>query len=396
VGRAKSYIMGRNGALAVVTALTAFALAPAAGASLVAARNGNLSAFSGGVSTTGGELTAVPARYGADHSVYSAAYSGPGDAAVSGSLAVDWTVGQTVAWGAAFRLAPNFHGATEGQQELMGWTAGATQEGVTVDYSDNEAYLVASPGSPLQQILVGPFTLPIGQWFTLQVRQLLGSAPSARSRVYVNNRLVGSSPATTLPAGQVSQVSYGIAQLTPPGATGPVSLEFDQAFAAVFTAYGNPFAGEHYISGRTDMGVDFCLKPGAPIRAIGDGIVIGISPDWFRQQPYLWYQLVDGPYAGRYLYVAEQITRLAHVGALLTAGQQVARYTRRGTCIETGWSAADGATLAQATTGYHEGQITRAGVAFARFLMTLGVLGRFELHPTHGTRRPVRAGMGDR
>jgi hypothetical protein len=124
--------------------------------------------------------------------------------------------------------------------------------------------------------------------------------------------------------------------------------------------------------------------------------VVGVNPNWFRYQPYIWYQLIDGPYAGRYVYVAEQITRLAHVGAALNAGQPVARFRHRGTCIETGWSAADGATLAQATTGYHEGQVTRAGVAFARFLMSLGVLGPFELHPTRGTRRAVPAGLGDR
>jgi hypothetical protein len=96
------------------------------------------------------------------------------------------------------------------------------------------------------------------------------------------------------------------------------------------------------------------------------------------------------------VYVAEQITRLPHIGATLNAGQPVARFRRRGTCIEIGWSAADGATLAQATTGYHEGQVTRAGVAFARFLISVGVLGQFELHPTRGTRRAVLAGRGDR
>jgi len=395
MGRAKSYVMSGMGAAALLGLLVSIALPSAANATLVSARNGNLAAFSGGVSTTGGALTATADRYGGDRKTFSAAYTGPGGAAVGGSLSVDWTPGQRVAWGAAFRLAPGFHAATEGQHEIIGWEGGVTQEGVVIDYSDDLAYLVSSPGSGAQQVLAGPFSLPTGRWFTLQVRQLLGSAPSSYSRVYVNNKLVGSSSATTLIADQVGEVSYGIVQLTPPAQVGPVSVEFDQALAGVYTGYGNPFAGERYITGRTDMGVDFCLKPGAPIRAIGDGVVVGMSPDWFRYQPYVWYQLVDGPYAGRYVYVAEQITRLAHIGAPLSAGQLVARFKRSGTCIETGWSAADGATLAQATTGYHEGQVTRAGVAFARFLMTLGVLGRFELHPTRGTRRAVRAGQGE-
>ena len=68
---------------------------------------------------------------------------------------------------------------------------------------------------------------------------------------------------------------------------------------------------------------------------MGDGIVVGISPDWFRHQPYIWYQVLDGPYAGRYVYVAEQITRLAHVGTQLSAGQPLAYYKKSGTCLET-------------------------------------------------------------
>jgi len=109
---------------------------------------------------------------------------------------------------------------------------------------------------------------------------------------------------------------------------------------------------------------------------------VGISRDWFRNQPYIWYQLLDGPDAGRYVYVAEQVRGLTRIGTQLTAGQPVAYYKKRGTCIETGWSAADGATLAQVTTGYFEGQITKAGVSFAHFLISVGVQGEFELKPT--------------
>ena len=146
--------------------------------------------------------------------------------------------------------------------------------------------------------------------------------------------------------------------------------------------YLNPLRGDRYLTGRTDMGVDFCLMPGAPIRAVGDGIVIGMFPNWFRHQPYVWYQLTDGPYAGRYVYVAEQITRLARVGSYVQAGQPVAYYKRSGTCIETGWSSAQGSTLAHITSGYREGQVTPAGVDFAHFLISMGVRGPFELKPT--------------
>ena len=145
---------------------------------------------------------------------------------------------------------------------------------------------------------------------------------------------------------------------------------------AALSRYVSPLGRDKYVTGRIDMGVDFCLRPGAPIRALGDGVVVGISLGWFIQQPYLWYRLLDGRYAGRYVYVAEQIRNLPRLGARIKAGQPLAHYAPRGTCIEMGWSAANGATLAQATTGYYEGQVTPAGVSFARFLRSLGVRAR--------------------
>lgn len=151
--------------------------------------------------------------------------------------------------------------------------------------------------------------------------------------------------------------------------------------------YLSPFSGERYLTGRTDMGVDFCLDPGEAIRAVGSGVITGVMRDWFERQPYVWYELTSGPDAGRYVYVAEQIHVLVRPGQAVKPGQPIARYLRKGTCIETGWSAADGETLAAATTGYREGQVTRAGVSFARFLISLGVQGSFELVPTP-PRRP--------
>ncbi len=143
--------------------------------------------------------------------------------------------------------------------------------------------------------------------------------------------------------------------------------------------YQNPFAGDTYYTGRTDMGVDLCLTKGEPIRAIGDGVVVGIDRDWFDGEPYLWYRLSGGPNAGRYVYVAEQIWHLAHVGQVLQAGDVIARFAPKGTCIETGWGTSAGWTLAQSTTGYTEGERTAAGVSFAHFLQSLGVQGPFEL-----------------
>ncbi|GAC1579111.1 MAG: hypothetical protein NVS3B18_12810 [Candidatus Dormibacteria bacterium] len=151
------------------------------------------------------------------------------------------------------------------------------------------------------------------------------------------------------------------------------------AAPAVASAYESPFLGDSPNIGRTDMGVDVCLSPGDPVRAIGTGTVAGVMRNWYAGQPYLWYQLTGGPQAGQYVYVAEQIDHLARVGQSLRAGDVIARYAKSGSCLETGWSMADGETQAQAGTGYTDGQVTIAGISFARFLGTLGVSGQFEL-----------------
>jgi len=156
--------------------------------------------------------------------------------------------------------------------------------------------------------------------------------------------------------------------------------------AQAAAAYEDPFSGLQPYVGRTDMGVDVCLSPGDPIRAVGNGVVAGIMRDWSARQPYLWYRLTGGEHAGDYVYVAEQLTNLARVGQTVVAGDVIARYAKKGTCIETGWATATGATLAQVTTGYREGQVTVAGVSFARFLISLGVEGAFDLVPAHTSR----------
>jgi murein DD-endopeptidase MepM/ murein hydrolase activator NlpD len=180
-----------------------------------------------------------------------------------------------------------------------------------------------------------------------------------------------------MPASRIYAVLATIAALSailaPACADASLSSVKNGARARTHAAYVDPFGRARYLTGRTDMGVDFCLRPGAPIRALGAGVIVGIIPGWFNQQPYVWYRLTDGRYAGRYVYVAEQIRSLPRVGARISAGEPLVYYAQQGTCIEMGWSAANGATLAQSTTGYSEGQATPAGASFARVLSSLGV-----------------------
>lgn len=124
--------------------------------------------------------------------------------------------------------------------------------------------------------------------------------------------------------------------------------------------------------GRTDQGVDATMPVGAPIVAPCPVKVLAIIPDWYAGQPLVYYELLNGPYAGRVQYVAEQITSIAPPGTFLQKGQAIARYARTGTAIEFGWSTLNGVTLARATTGYEEGQVTPAGVSIRAWLNALG------------------------
>jgi hypothetical protein len=123
---------------------------------------------------------------------------------------------------------------------------------------------------------------------------------------------------------------------------------------------------------RTDQGVDALMPVGAPILAPGTIKILAITPGWFEGQPLVYFELLDGPDAGKVQYVAEQITAIARPGSILQQGQPIARFAASGTAIEYGWSTLSGVTLAVATTGYEEGQVTPAGRSMRAWLNSLG------------------------
>jgi peptidoglycan hydrolase CwlO-like protein len=123
---------------------------------------------------------------------------------------------------------------------------------------------------------------------------------------------------------------------------------------------------------RTDQGVDATMPVGAPILAPAQVKILAIEPDWYLGQPLVYWELLAGPDAGMEQYVAEEITDIAPPGSILAQGQVIARYASSGTGIEYGWSTPDGVTLAVATTGYEEGEVTPAGVNMRNWLNGLG------------------------
>lgn len=148
------------------------------------------------------------------------------------------------------------------------------------------------------------------------------------------------------------------------------------ASVAAPSGAANPFAlASGFKLGRTDMGVDASMSPGSAIVAPLPSKVVRIDPNWYSGQPGVFFQVTDGPYKGKFWYLAEQIAPNVKLGDTVKAGQQVATYAQHGTGIEIGWAADAANTLAQATTGYTEGQVTHAGQDFMSFLHSLGVGG---------------------
>jgi hypothetical protein len=123
---------------------------------------------------------------------------------------------------------------------------------------------------------------------------------------------------------------------------------------------------------RTDQGVDALMPVGAPILAPCRIKILAIEPDWYAGQPLVYWELLEGPDAGRVQFVAEQITNIAPPGSILQQGQPIARFAPSGTAIEFGWSTPSGVTLAMATTGYEEGKFTPAGSSIRAWLNALG------------------------
>src|SRR6185312_11307913 len=152
-----------------------------------------------------------------------------------------------------------------------------------------------------------------------------------------------------------------------PSAGGSVRTRGGRVISA--PAYVNPLAHAQGVTqGRTDQGVDYTATPGSPIDALGSGKIVDIVKNWFKGQPLIEEQLTSGPDKGKFVYYAEQLHSLVKQGQSVKAGQQIARVAGSGTGLEIGYGAPGGRTLAQATTGYTEGQVTPAGQQFAALM----------------------------
>jgi hypothetical protein len=193
-----------------------------------------------------------------------------------------------------------------------------------------------------------------------------GALPHARPQVV--QPTAGAQPAAVTPSDPVGDVHAHAPSL----AQVKQELRLELVAARVTSAtYIDPL---RYVTvwERTDQGVDASMPVGAPILAPCTIKVLAIEPGWYAGQPLVYFELLAGPDAGKVQYVAEQITSIAPPGSTLQQGQAVARFAASGTGIEYGWSTLNGVTLARATTGYEEGQVTPAGQSIRAWLNGVG------------------------
>jgi hypothetical protein len=154
-------------------------------------------------------------------------------------------------------------------------------------------------------------------------------------------------------------------------------------------AYVNPLrAVAHLQASRIDMGVDY--SGSGPILALGEGRVTmardhdsGPVSCWGRTCApapggIVVYRLLDGRFAGKYIYAVENITVSVKAGQTVRAGEKIATLHPASPNLEIGWASGHGAeTLAvarghQCTCGDPGGWSSIEGRNFDALLVWLG------------------------
>jgi len=162
-------------------------------------------------------------------------------------------------------------------------------------------------------------------------------------------------------------------------------------------AYVNPLRAVRGLHReRIDMGVDY--GGSGPILALGRGRVLAARNDDSGPgclSNFCWpgggivvYRLTDGPFAGKYVYLTENVTVLVRAGETVRAGQRIAILHPAQPDMETGWASSRlGRPLAlvrgdACPCGDPGGWSTIEGRNFNRLLVSLGApSGRVQPNP---------------
>jgi len=234
--------------LALVAAL-ALLTAPAAGASVTSLSatldGGGFSSFSQ-TNVLRGTLTMDSSRVFNGSYAARATYDGSGENGYSrGIWNVEWNDGDDVWFGGAYYLPTGFIASIQGQVDLVRWDNWSTNPtdtdwgGVSIYGSDHRARLLRFGAGRPNDTLVGPFDLPEGRWFTLEVHQRRSATSgSALSELYLDGKLVGESTAANTYGRAATRVRYGIVAIAAGAQKKPLELSFDDAFAGTASHFG--------------------------------------------------------------------------------------------------------------------------------------------------------------
>ncbi|MGE5281287.1 MAG: hypothetical protein ACM3N0_03010 [Chloroflexota bacterium] len=224
--------------LTVPAALGALpAAASAAVSPLAATLEGGFGEFSQTNVETGTLALTTGRAYDGRTSAF-ATYSGGGANGYSrGIWNVDWHDGEDVWFGAAYYLPKGFIANVQGQVDLVRWDNWVSHPndtdwgGVSVYGSDHRARLLRFGAGRPNNTLVGPFDLPEGRWFTLEVHQRLSAGAGALNELYLDGHLIGRSTRPNTYGRAIQRIRYGIVAIAEDAQRRPLDLWFDRATA---------------------------------------------------------------------------------------------------------------------------------------------------------------------
>jgi len=205
-----------------------------------------------------------------------AAYDGGGENGYSrGIWNVNWQDGEDVWFGAAYFLPPGFVAKIQGQVDLVRWDNWVSHPddtdwgGVSIYGSDHHARLLRFGAGRDNDTLVGPFDLPEGRWFTLEVHEHLSAGAGALSELYLDGDLVGRSTKPNTYGRPIQRIRYGIVAIAEDAQRKPLDLWFDQASAGPESAAPLDVAARPATPGR--------FARGATISAAQDSVAVGAA-----------------------------------------------------------------------------------------------------------------------
>jgi hypothetical protein len=155
---------------------------------------------------------------------------------------------------------------------------------------------------------------------------------------------------------------------------------------------------------RIDMGVDY--SGSGPVLAVGRARIVlasdrlaGPESCWGktcvpRPGDWVMYRLLDGPFAGRHVYIVENITITVRTGETVAAGQPIAILHDTSPNLEIGWAAGRGVYTLAAARGHQcacsdpGGWSSIEGRNFNAFLTWLGAPSGYITSIPAGQRMP--------